>query len=427
MKNPWIRALTGQLLRGLGCLRHIGAGVLFALFALPLYLGPAQAQGPAVTSTPTTTSGSRNVYVFGSSVRPSAEVAGDFVGAGGRVVIDQPIKGDVTLAGGSIDLRAPVGDDARVAGGDVSIENSIGGELFAVGGSVTLTKSGSVAQSAMVNAGSVMLEGKIIGPLTVNAQKIVINGEVGRDVELNGEQIELGALARIAGNLKYRSPGELSKADGAVVSGSLTRRAAMPMSERERWGDRDDAWRGHMMAWSGPSWFQSVFTFLALWASAAVFMLVFPGFLRRASAEVVASPWLALGVGVGAVVAVPFLAVMLVLTLIGIPFGIAAMAIYPLMLLLGWIVGVYHIGQLAERAVRKDAPGSFATSVGFFALALLLVMLVGSVMFVGFFAMFLIVGLGVGACVLEFRRQRQAGRDPPPAKGSATSASATAG
>jgi len=341
---------------------------------------------------------SRNVYSAGGTVRPSAPVEGDFFGVGGRVIVDQPVKGDATLAGGSVDVRAPVGDDLRAAGGDVSVESSVGGELHAAGGSITLTPAAQVAQGATLYGGSVVVDGKVAGALKASAQKIVLNGEVGGDARLLAEQIELGPRARIAGALSYAVATELKKAEGATISGTVTR--------DERRDAKADRERHKEMHFEGPGWIGSLFAFFGLLACAAVFLLVFPVFSAQAQESVGTSPWLSLAVGFGTLLGVPVLAVLLFITLLGIPLGIAVFALYPVLLLVGYVVGVLFIARRAQAALRPGVPESFALRIGFFALALLLVMLLSRLPFVGALVLFLVTLAGIGACVLELYRRR---------------------
>lgn len=379
---------------------------LAAAALLALATPPVAAQAPQ-SDTATAAPASRNVYSAGGQVRPAAAVEGDFVAVGGRVILDQPVKGDATLAGGSVDLRAPVGDDVRAAGGDVSIESTVGGELFASGGNVTLTKSARVAQAARVYGANVTIDGNIDGALDAGAQKITLNGQVGGNARLVAQQIELGPTARITGALSYSSGSELKKAEGAVIGGAITReeRAIGPRGER-----RDREWHRE---WSGPRWAGSVFMFLALLAFGAVFLLVLPVFAGGASDALKSSPALALALGFGTLVAVPVLAVLLFITLLGIPLGIAVLALYPVLLLTGYAVGVLALGRLAQVATRLDYPASYAKSLGFFALALLVVMVLSRLPFVGGLFVGAVTVLGMGACVLELYRRRKGGPGAP--------------
>jgi cytoskeletal protein CcmA (bactofilin family) len=372
-------------------------------------LGPAPVlQAWAQGGTAGVTRGEHNVYAAGGQVRPAAPVEGDYVAAGGRVILDQPVRGDAALAGGSVDVRAPVGDDLRAVGGDINIESTVGGELFVTGGNLTLARAARVTRSATLYGGSITLDGRIDGPLQASAGKITVNGQVGGDATLAAEQIELGPEARIAGALRYTSASELKQAPGATVVGTITheQRAAgqAPAPAQQRW-------HGGSRSVGG-----SVLGYLALLACAAVFMLVAPGFSADAADTMKASPGMALALGFGALVAVPVLAVLLFVTVLGIPLGLTVLALYPVLLLVGYLVGVLCIARLAQVALRKDAPPTFGWRIGFFALALLMVTVAGRVPVVGWLLLCAVTVMGTGACLLDLYRRRQGGAPPAPAQ-----------
>jgi cytoskeletal protein CcmA (bactofilin family) len=376
----------------------VAAGMVAAcLFGVPALA--AQTGGAGAASTAAATA-DRNVYAGGGQVRPPVPVNGDFTAAGGKVIVDQPVAGDASLAGGSVDVRAPVGDDVRAVGGDISIESTVGGELFATGGNITFTRSAAVGRGATFYGGSVSVEGRVDGDLRATARKVIIDGEVRGNARLVAEEIELGPKARIGGGLSYVSKSELKKAEGATIVGAVTREQE-GASRRGPGGNRE--WEGSVQ---GPSWVAGVMSFLALLAVAAIFLLMVPSFGALASDRIRSSPWLALGVGFGTVVAVPVLAVLLFVTLLGIPLGIALMALYPALMLVGFVVGVLFIGRLLAAALRKEAPRSFAASLGYSAIGLLVTLLVASVPFVGVPLAGLLSLAGVGACVLELYGRR---------------------
>lgn len=359
---------------------------------------------PPSTESAATVSLSRNVYSAGSTVRTSRAVDGDFVGFGARVVVDHAVQGDASLAGGSIDLRAPVGDDVRAAGGDVSIESHVGGELLAAGGNVMLAPSALIEQGATLAGGNVTIDGRVIGPLKVKAQKIVLHGEVSGDAELAAEQIELGPTAKIGGTLRYAA-NELKRADGAIIGGTITRDEDQ-LGHPERHAGRQ--WHDGSPA---APWFASALAFFGLLAAGTALLLVFPRFSIRAPEQIQVSPWLSMAFGFGALVGTPILAVLLFITLLGIPLGIATLALYPGLLLMGYLTTVLFVAQRAQAAMRKDAPATFGSTMGFVALALLMLMLISRLPVIGSLTIFLSTIAGMGACFLEWRRRRKA----PPA------------
>jgi cytoskeletal protein CcmA (bactofilin family) len=383
--------------------------------ALMLNLTLAQAQTNPQANAQTS---ARNVYLANGQVHTTQAIEGDLMAAGGRVSVDHAVKGDANLAGGSVEVRAPVGDDLRVAAGSVTLASTVGGELVLSAGSVTLTPSAAVAQGARLYGGTVTIGGNLAGPLTVSAQKIYLNGEVKGDVRLMAEVIELGPQAKLGAALSYGSPTEMIKAPGAVVLGTVTRedRSTGDYGKHREGADHDSAM--HMQA-SGPGWGGGVLAFLALCALGAAALLIFPVFLPRAANTVKTSPGLSLAVGLAVLAAVPVFAVLLCVTLLGIPLGFAVMALYPALILLGMVVGVLALSVWLRSALRQREGTSFAHRFMWFALALAVLMLLAWVPFIGALLGGAVMLAGLGGGALDWYRRR---RPITPAPGPLTSA-----
>ena len=392
---------------------------------------PAQAQVPSVKPQQTevareisSSSSPRNIYRAGGNVRLTELVKGDFYAAGGRVTVDQSVEGDATLAGGAVTVRAAVGEDLRVAGGDINIESTVRGELYAYGGNITLSNAASISDAVTLYGGHINIEGKINGPLTVYAQKVVLNGEISRDVEINAQEIELGPRAKLRAALRYPGNAQFKTAEGAVIGGAITRGNAMN-GRPDTHHDRE--WHGQMTG-SGYGWAATVVgtlvSFIVLLATSALFLFVFSGFSHRASLRMLEAPWPALAAGMAVLLVTPMLAILLLITLIGIPLGIALMMLFPLMLLMGCVVGIFNISQRVQQAIQKETTSATtAARLSFFALTLMLVMLLGSVPFIGSLIFFAIMLMGTGACALELYNQARSGRKPPAPDASGSAAS----
>jgi cytoskeletal protein CcmA (bactofilin family) len=413
---------ANQSLAGQG--RHLGfrswlSALLFtSLFTTVLAQTPDVKMSDGSTASTSPVTESRNVYRVGGNVLTTAPIVGDFYGVGGKVTVEQAVKGDATLAGGSVTVRAPIGDDLRVAAGDVSVESSVGGELYASAGNITLTKTSDITHAVTLYTGHAIVEGKVGGPLKIYAQKILINGELGRDAELSAEQIELGPVAVLNGALRYSSNADFKQADGVTIRGAVT-----PTDSLDERADtpRNREWHRQMMV-SGPGWVGTTFGFVAVLAAAALFLLLFKAFSERSSGTLRAAPWVAFAAGLGVLFGTPLLAVLLLITLIGIPLGIALMMLFPLMLLAGWIVGIFAISQRVQLAIQQNRPAkSLTATLGFFALTLLLVLLLSGLPFIGSVVVSVIMLLGTGACALELSRQIRPRRGSPPSGDSGSS------
>lgn len=409
---PTARTITGWL-----CVSAMLMLVVPALAQISA-AKPPPTDAAHVSSTPPT---SGNTYQAGGDVRLVTPINGNVYAAGGRVTLEQPVSGLASLAGGAISVRAPVGSDLRAAGGEINIESVVGGQLYASGGNIILSNAAVVAKAATLYGGKVTIEGKVNGPLKVYAQKIVLNGEVAGNVELNGEEIDLGSRAKVGGALRYSGNALFKTAQGVAIGGAVTQGNAMngrPDTHRDR------QWHGQMMG-SSAGWAGSVAGFIAILATSLLFLLVFTGFSQRAANRVWGAPWPALASGIAVLLGTPLAATLLFVTLIGIPLGLALLLLLPLALLLGGVVGVFSLSHRFQQAVQKPAPGqSRAAMIGFFALTLLLVLLVSSLPFVGGLVLFAVILLGTGACAIELYHQLGFGRTPQaPGKALASAAS----
>jgi hypothetical protein len=373
--------------------------VLFALSGLLALAGPARASGEGGVVIDT----DKNLVLVGGKVSPSGPVPENFVGAGGRVVIDQPVGENAVAVGGSVEVRAPVGERVRAAGGTITIDAPVGGSFAAAGGDIRVTRQGVIGQSARLFGGAITIDGHINGNLKASAEKIVINGEVSGDVKAAAEQIVLGPGAKIGGALTYASASELQKGAGATIGGAVTRRESLG---KERDAALDDAPSDARKAMSAVG---TVISYLVLLGCGALFIAVAPIFSVEAPDRVKSTPGKSLGIGVLTVIGVPLAAVLLFITLIGIPVALLAVAMLPFVLLLGFVVGTLWVASWVPRLLKKPPAPTVRGAIGYFAIALAVVMLLGKVPAVGGFALFVLLVAGIGAFEVEMYRRLRPG------------------
>lgn len=380
MRDPWMAALAAALLGALVVSHAHAAG----------------SEGSAVI-----VDTDRSMVLAGGNVHPSQPVPENLVAAGGRIIVDQPVGENAVLVGGSINLRAPVGEQVRAAGGSLQFESAIGGGVSAVGGEIRLARGAVVDGYAHLLAGTLTLDGRVNGPLTFSGERLIINGEVTGDVRAAAEEVVLGPGARVGGSLQYASAKELVKADGATIAGAVTR--------KEPSGQDDGI--PHLR--HGATIAGTIVSFLALLGCGALFLALAPIFSVQAPDRVKATPWKALGMGILTVFGVPVLAILFMLTIVGIPVGVMLFMLYPVTLLLGFVVGTLFVGNAGAGLIRLPPPPTVAAAVGYFAIALAIVMLLGKAPAVGGLALGGLILLGVGAFEVElYRRMKSGARGP---------------
>jgi hypothetical protein len=378
-------------------LRIYKMGLIYATFCVGFLLTVGPHHVLADTENKVTISESTNVYLSGSSVRPSGPVEGDLFAAGGNVSVDQPIKGDASLAGGQVSVNGAIGDDLRAAGGQVTLNGKVGGEALLTGGRINVDNNADVQGRLWAAGRNITLAGKYAKGVKAYGQYITVTGEVNGDARLTAESIEILPGAKINGSLTYTSRDEL-KIDPAQVTGSVTR-TAMPKDGR-RWSERDHMRDRHWGYGMGTAF--RPFLLLGLIAAAAVFILLFPNATRAAQHEVGASPWKSLGLGAAMLFTLPPIAILLMMTIIGIPLAFALLALYPLLLLVGYLTTALYIGDRGAAALKKDTSNnSIWMRIGFAALALLALGLIRLIPFVGGLTIFAALLIGMGAWSLH--------------------------
>ncbi len=337
-------------------------------------------------------------FAAGRAVSLGGTVAGDVFAAGGRVTVDGPVAGDAFLAGAHVDVRGPIDKGLYAAGGSVVASGSVRQNARLVGGSVEVTPGARFGGALSMAGESLSFAGTADSYLQMAGRNATVSGTVGGDAEISASRIEIGPGAHIAGRLRYRSDREPVVAAGAEIGGGLER---LPGSPRA-WSWDEGA--HHALRGVGRGlWFGGSFVLGAL------LLLLAPGFLASTSRQASAEWPLCLGVGFGVLVAVPVAAVLLLITLIGIPLGLLAIALYAVVLLLGHVVAAVAVGDYALGRWLPVRAGAVGWRVLAFLGALIALWLVRHVPLVGGLVALLVFVTGVG--VLSLRAVRPA----PPA------------
>lgn len=370
--------------------------MLIAAVALAASLAAAQTP-PAPEKAPT---GDR--FVAGGSVRHDTPVDGDLVGIGGDVEVAAAVKGDVVALGGDVRVRAPVGSDVYAAGGTVTIESSVGGDARIAGGNAEVSGSGSIAGNLSVAGGDVMILGPVKGSVHAAGGNVLIDSEVGGDVSTGAGTLELGPNARIAGKLKYKGPDDIRMHPDAKVAGGIVKSEVRTHEARRHVEPR------HERGFSLGGWLWT----LGLIGLAALLAAAFPAATRRLGGELRDNTLLVFVMGFVALVAVPVLAMLLMITIIGLPIALILMLLYFLLLLVGYVAIAVVMGDIALNKYKAEMAPQLGWRVGAAVLAMLALALLGRIPFLGGLVVFAALLAGIGAIVMAVRPRAAAPTAP---------------
>lgn len=328
-------------------------------------------------------------------------VAADETRTGGTIVIEasETVEDDVTAFGGTVIVRGTINGDLAAFAGNVFVDGEVNGNLEAFAGNVRI--NGTVTGDASTFGGNVFLEedARVGGQLDAAGGNVVVEGEIGGDAQLGASTITVGQSAIIGGDLRY--DGELDRAEGAQIAGEVRQDSSL---------GADEQFGGPLV----PNWAGWLYGFLVNLVLGAVVLLVFPRFSTGLAERAASAPLRSGGVGLLAFVGIPIVSILLFISLVGIPLGLIAILVFPILLWFGYVYGAFSVG--AWLLSLADTENKWLALLA----GLLLVSLVGFVPILGGLVQFLVLLLGLGALALALRdryRGRRAARAETGASG----------
>lgn len=353
-------------------MKAIAAVGVFALLASLLPEADADSLASAQSRT-------GNRYIGGGEVSLAEPVVADLYAAGGKVTVTHAVAEDAALAGGQVDVRAPIGQDLRITGGKVSVDANVDGDLVAAGGNVNIGKDSRIGGDMLLAGGEVRFSGAAMGRARLTGGKLIVAGDIEGDTALYGQDIVLEPGARIAGNLTYASSKPLSDTELALVAGSVKREEA-----RQDWAPR-----------TGTAWFHPVF-FISMLVCGSLLFILFPNAVSGTHQAMRQTPGRSLLVGIALLCTLPPVAILFIVSIIGIPVGFTLLMLYPVLLLLGYLGAAFFVSRSAALAMRRADRSGRAWQIGFLALGLALLAFAGKIPFLGGLLVILAVVTGVG-------------------------------
>ena len=268
-------------------------------------------------------------YVAGGTVNLNALVGEDLTIAGGKIYINSSIGKDLTALGGDIIINGSIGETAKIAGGTIDINGTIEKDAVIAGGNITISKESNIKWDAMLGAWVIKLDG-ITNNVNLNAGEIILQGTIKGDATIRAEKIKVETGAIILGNLDYQSAKQNSGLEN-IVSGKVT----FKQMDFEK-GDV----MGFLSGFIGVKFF---------------FLLIFGLILVLVGHKRLTKPFQTLKEGIRPSLAygfliyagLPFAAILVCLTIIGVPFGLLLLAIFAFLIAFYKLFNVYFYTTLS--------------------------------------------------------------------------------
>lgn len=304
-------------------------------------------------------------YAAGNDVYVSGVIEGDMYVVGGTVTLQGAVKGDVVVLGGTIVVDGDVAGDVRVIGGKASVSKQVGKDVVVVAGSLTVLPSAHVGGDVYFYGEEAEVNGVVGGTVTASANTLKINATtIAVDATVQ-KGLYIGPHAQIKKDITYQSTQDVVRAPESTVEGQIHKQA-VPVAT------------ANPLQSLLPLWFMGLF-------SSLVMVLVFRDVLGKMLQERGNALGMNGVVGLGAIIATPVAAVLLCVTLVGVPLGALLILTYMVTCLLAFMAAPILLGAYLAKASGKGYLVTWMwTAVGVVLMnGALLVPIIGSIIVAG--------------------------------------------
>jgi cytoskeletal protein CcmA (bactofilin family) len=330
-----------------------------------------------------------DMYATGELVEIAGRLEGDLIAAGQRVRTSGPISGDLFAAARTIDILGPVGDSVRLAAEQLTIDATIDGDLLAVGNGCRLFEAGRITGGVRAACATVDIDGTVERDLEAAGGEITIGGHVIGNAQIRADRLVLGPGARIDGDLDYRTRTPLSPEETARVGGTVL------FDELIEEESPSGVTTGSLFFWG----WQTTAALLAGILAVALFRGLVPHLATALAGNTTVGALL----GFAAFLVVPAGSVVAMVTIVGIPVGVAMVLLFLVALYVAKLpVAAWAGARLLALAGRPGASPYAAMALGVVALYLLF-----AIPYLGRVIWLVATWLGLGAMVLSGREYLQ--------------------
>lgn len=275
------------------------------------------------------------VFSAGQVFNNNGTINNDIFMAGQSISNNGTVNGDIFAAGQDIMVGGAVSGSVRAAGQSISLRGNILRNVLVFGNTITLEKDSVVEGTVNANGNIISINGTIKKGLKAAGASVLIDGTITGDVSIDSPSITITPGSKIDGNLFYKSATEqVIPAD--VVTGKVDKKIVVepvkPIKDTKK-----------TLAHNVKS---EILWLLGSFLLGVVLIKLFRKFVTNSASSIKTSWGKYLGIGILSLITPPIAFIMLLVTIIGIPIGLAGIIIYALMLYIAKIPVSIFIGEL---------------------------------------------------------------------------------
>ena len=270
----------------------------------------------------------------------TATTTGDLIMVAQPIVSTGHVFEDATLVSGEAELGGIVDGDVRILSGIARIRGAdIGEDLIVVGGTVEIATGTHVHGDLIVFAEYLKCDGEVDGNVEAHVRSASVTGRIGGAATIRaGESLVLGDTAQIDGALSYSAPRQALVGEHARVHGSTTYAAS------------DFSGVGYV--W--PSTLILLFQFFVASVASTLLLLAFPDLARATALRIADARGFTAVKGVVAIMALPVLSVVLLVTIVGAIPGLVVLLLYGVLACVSFAYTPIVAGIICARMLKRE-------------------------------------------------------------------------
>jgi cytoskeletal protein CcmA (bactofilin family) len=325
--------------------------VLLLSLCIPVVVAAAEIRGINRYVLPPEQVVEGNDYVAAHDITIQGLVKGDVVGVGGTIVSTGIVENDTFFLGGSVYSSSTVKGDLRIIGGNVRVNGIVEGDLVAAGGTVEIMPQAQIKGDIILIGGEVKATSEVHQKLKIVAAQAILNGIMLGTADITAHTFVVGSGATLSGTTTYFSNKEAHIEDGARIIGTLS-------FNQTQWIGDQSSLKTMLVNFVN---FWMLLQFINTLLLAFILLFVFKPF----SQEIVEAGTKRFGknllTGIGALLAVPILAVIFVASLFALPMGILLILGFAIV----YIVSSAYAGMIAGLFIKRHLFQKYDDEVNF--------------------------------------------------------------
>jgi len=360
--------------------------LFLALIALPLGIAHAadtKAGDSVYVSKEEIVSG--NLYAAGNSITIDGTINGDLIAVAQTVTVNGRVEGDIIVAAQNITVNGEVNGNIRVVGTAVTLNGPVARNVNAFGSNIVLGNLNNIGWDAFVVASNLEERGNIDGGLSGNVGRALISGKIGKDITLKisdtnlNEGLIISPEATIGGNIVYSAKNKAQISENAKISGTVVQQAVQTKTIN---------WFA-MWIWS------RIFSIFCALVVGLVLVFLGKNITTKILNKIDDRPFKMIVPGLIFMFILPPIALVLAITVIGIPLALITIAWWVIAIYLAQIFAAILVGQTILQVFRKNKKTEIKL-IWSLIVGVIICWLLFSIPFVGWMFGLIAIWLGLG-------------------------------